>query len=366
MTQARIGNLDLLRFCAALAVVIYHFMFRGHAADGFSPLAFPGADMARYGFLGVSCFFVISGFVIAYSAQGRNLVAFAAARASRLYPAFLVCMSITALVGLALAHPGSRLEPTLPAYLANLTMIAPAFGQPFMDGAYWSIILEMIFYGWVALFIALGLFHHRLMTLVAAWLVIGLVNEIMIGSGILRILLITQYAGHFGLGILLYRIDSAGWKVSPGDMGVAALAICLMVVGEYNSMRTMEAYFGFQGSIGTTLAFLALAIAAVVAAVQLPSLVAPGISAALGGISYPLYLLHQHIGYLLFQTWGSAVNRWLLLATTIAGLVLLAFVIWRLVEVPIIPKLRHRLRNLGDKSFVYASNVIARKRPARS
>jgi hypothetical protein len=34
-------------------------------------------------------------------------------------------------------------------WLANLTMLAPMFGQPFMDGAYWSIVIEIIFYGWV-------------------------------------------------------------------------------------------------------------------------------------------------------------------------------------------------------------------------
>ncbi|GGE43974.1 acyltransferase [Agaricicola taiwanensis] len=366
MAQARIGNLDLLRFCAALAVVFYHLMFRGAAADGYSPLIFAGADVARYGFLGVSCFFVMSGFVIAYSAEGRGLVAFAAARASRLYPAFLVCMTITALAGLVLAQPGSRFAPSLPSYIANLTMLAPAFGQPFMDGAYWSIVLEIMFYGWVALFIALGLFQRRMLILVTGWLAIGLLNEVFLQSGVLRILLVTQYAGHFSIGILLYRLFRRNWTVSAADATVALAAAALLGLGEYNSMRTMEDHFGFEGSIGLTLLVLAVAIAAVVTAVRMPWPILPAsLSAALGGISYPLYLLHQHIGYLVFQHLADTIDTWLLLTIAIAALVALSFVIWRFIERPAIPALRSFLMRLGDKALLYATSSIARWRVAR-
>ena len=42
------------------------------------------ASFASYGFMGVPAFFVISGFVIAYSAEGRTATSFAiASRAAR-------------------------------------------------------------------------------------------------------------------------------------------------------------------------------------------------------------------------------------------------------------------------------------------
>ena len=50
------------------------------------------ASYAQYGFLGVPVFFIISGFVIAYSAEGRTPVGFAIARFSRIYPTFLFCV----------------------------------------------------------------------------------------------------------------------------------------------------------------------------------------------------------------------------------------------------------------------------------
>ena len=86
----RITTLDLLRLVAALAVVGFHYFFRGAAADGYLNVAYPSvATVAIYGYLGVNLFFLISGFVIAWSAEGRSWQAFAVARFARLYPGFV-------------------------------------------------------------------------------------------------------------------------------------------------------------------------------------------------------------------------------------------------------------------------------------
>ena len=63
--QQRVNEIDLLRFIAALAVVFFHYAFRGYAADDLSILPYPLlAPLAKYGYLGVELFFMISGFVI--------------------------------------------------------------------------------------------------------------------------------------------------------------------------------------------------------------------------------------------------------------------------------------------------------------
>ena len=86
--------LDLLRLFAALSVVLFHYAFRGAAADGYTHVHLPELiPFAKYGARGVSLFFVISGFVIAYSAVGRSTQDFAIARITRLYPGFLICMA---------------------------------------------------------------------------------------------------------------------------------------------------------------------------------------------------------------------------------------------------------------------------------
>jgi peptidoglycan/LPS O-acetylase OafA/YrhL len=74
--------------------------------------------VAKYGFLGVPAFFVISGFVIAYSAEGRTAVGFAIARFSRLYPNFVFCMTLTFLALLVWGPP--HFEATPSQWFANL------------------------------------------------------------------------------------------------------------------------------------------------------------------------------------------------------------------------------------------------------
>jgi peptidoglycan/LPS O-acetylase OafA/YrhL len=69
--KARVPALDLLRLVAVLGVVLFHYGFRGPTGLEQTYVALPElAAFARYGFLGVPVFFVISGFVIARRKAG--------------------------------------------------------------------------------------------------------------------------------------------------------------------------------------------------------------------------------------------------------------------------------------------------------
>jgi peptidoglycan/LPS O-acetylase OafA/YrhL len=74
--------------------------------------------VAKYGFLGVPAFFVISGFVIAYSAERRTAVGFVIARFSRLYSTFDFCMTLTFLAILMWGPPHFKATPA--QWFANL------------------------------------------------------------------------------------------------------------------------------------------------------------------------------------------------------------------------------------------------------
>src|SRR3954467_14113203 len=55
--STRVNEIDLLRFLAALAVVFYHYAFRGYAADNMTVMPYPLlAPAAKYGYLGVDLF----------------------------------------------------------------------------------------------------------------------------------------------------------------------------------------------------------------------------------------------------------------------------------------------------------------------
>ena len=85
-------------------------------------------------------------------------------------------------------------------------MVAPALKQPFMDGAYWSIVNEITFYGWVFVLIALGLFRRGIVAIVIVWIALSMVNEALLHSGLLRRLFVTDQSGFFCAGLVLYEI----------------------------------------------------------------------------------------------------------------------------------------------------------------
>lgn len=57
MINRRLKELDLLRFLAAIAVVFFHYAFRGYAKGDMSAMPYPLlAETAKYGYLGVELF----------------------------------------------------------------------------------------------------------------------------------------------------------------------------------------------------------------------------------------------------------------------------------------------------------------------
>ena len=93
--EPRLEALTGLRFVAALLVVVHHFGRGPAAALG------PAAErVAAYGYVGVSFFFVLSGFILAYvyaPAAGRVAWrAFYAARFARVYPLYGAALVLAA------------------------------------------------------------------------------------------------------------------------------------------------------------------------------------------------------------------------------------------------------------------------------
>ena len=149
--KERIDELDALRGIAALFVVFFHYtMGRPEAKLGF-----------KLGATGVDLFFIISGFVIFMSLNKiTNSTQFVINRISRLYPAYWATVTITFLLMVVYSLYKSEVffSENLLNYFGNMTMCQFYFNIPNLDGPYWTMIIELLFY-----IIMLVLFHYKIL-----------------------------------------------------------------------------------------------------------------------------------------------------------------------------------------------------------
>lgn len=329
----RLEGLDGLRLLAVLAVVLFHFAFRG-AAGGLTNASIPAlAPVAKYGYLGVHLFFVISGFVIAYSSHGRRAVAFGIARFSRIYPTFIVCMSATTIVILLFGAP--RFETSFGQWAANLFVASELFDQPFVDGAYWSILYELLFYGWM--FVLLAIFPAskiRMSVVCFGWLALSAVNELVLHSDLARRIFLTDASAFFVAGIMLYQIHAKAGGRSPWVvLGVAGIGSALQAV--MTAPEAEAAYDAqFSRPVIAACAIIGILLVALATSVRIDARWSRALVVA-GGITYPLYLLHQNIGYIILNLAEGTAPAPVLIVIASFTLSLVSLAVWRFVDRPL-------------------------------
>jgi peptidoglycan/LPS O-acetylase OafA/YrhL len=184
--ERRDNNFDALRIIAALLVIVGHsFVLTGREAVGLRVGALP------LEYIGVSTFFVISGYLITGSwERSRNVGQYVSSRALRIAPLLWAVVLVSAFVMgpfVTVLTPGEYFSsPEFWRYLVNLVLL-PADGLPgvfgdvpypgVVNGSVWTLRAEVICY---ALVLGLG-FLPRMAQLVGftvfgvagAWLVIA-------------------------------------------------------------------------------------------------------------------------------------------------------------------------------------------------
>ncbi len=343
----RMATLDLLRLIAALAVVCFHYLFRGEIATDGHGQAYPAlSGAAIYGYLGVNLFFLISGFVIAWSAEGRDFARFSLARFARLYPGFIVCMTVSFAVLWFVGDPG--LPVTLLQYVANLLMFSKALGQPFVDGVYWSIILEIIFYGWVAIALFFGVFERWKLALLTGWLFICAINEFWLGSGVVKLVFITEYGALFVSGVLFHHIYAHGRSAEATALLVASFFLSTATMG--TGREWMLDHYGQAVPMTGLVISNVMIYGLLMIAMATRSRLAPSpMILMLGGLTYPLYLLHQNIGYVAIREFSQLTGPYGAFFVVTAIMLLASWAIWRFVETPARKIILSRLMPVAER-----------------
>ncbi|MET8971043.1 acyltransferase family protein [Streptomyces hydrogenans] len=339
--RGRLYVLDGLRLGAALMVVAYHYTALGSAAWNRPAWeVFPEVSrFSSYGYLGVQLFFVISGFVICMSAWGRPLKAFFVSRVVRLYPAYWVAVLATT-VTLALI-PGERQR--LPGYdvLTNLTMLQEPLGVRPVDAVYWTLFAEIRFYLLFAVLVWMGLTYRRVVLFCCVWGAASLLVA-EAGPGPLRTLIMPEYSWFFIAGMAFYLM----YRFRPNLLllGIVGFSFCASLAATVENFEHL-AHPGAQAR-WPVIAVLAVVfgLMALIATGKLSGVQWRWLPVA-GALTYPLYLLHEFIGWEIFGHFSArGVQPWVLVGATTAGMLVLSYLVHRLVENPLSGYLKRRLR----------------------
>ena len=335
----RFHQIDFLRGIACLSVIAFHFLHRGQQGGWLVEGTWSWLQpIAALGHLGVHLFFMISGFVILMTAQGATVRGFIASRASRLYPAFWVGVLLTALVAWATRSEAFAVTPG--QVLANLTMVPQWVQVEFVDGAYWSLAVELQFYLMVIALLHFGQMR-RVENWMAAWLLIASVNAVR-RMYPLEFWLDARWASLFVAGMLFYRVSRKGWDGQRYLLMLWSFAL--------------SAWYGWQGALESRLGREPVLLGQpmqVVLCLALFHLVFLAIVSGrlkmqptplvywFGALTYPVYLLHQNIGYIALMAPGwQQVDFHVRVLVVLAAVVFVSWLVHRWVEKPLSKWLR--------------------------
>jgi peptidoglycan/LPS O-acetylase OafA/YrhL len=346
----RIRELDALRGIAALMVMVFHFSSSYDHQFGHHEGFWLDFEIGRFG---VELFFMISGFVIFMTLERESSPrAFVTARFARLFPTYwfavLFASAAVAVVG-------------LPAYsvswaqlIANLTMLQRFMGIAHIDKVYWTLATELAFYGWMIVGLRLGIVRRTnvlLLGWLGAWISgVALIAtfDIPVPASVATATLL--YYGHlFVAGILFYQC-----RTDPSWLRITLIAVTFVqeLVVRPESIEVVGCWY---------LLFAVLIAGRLTMLNRAPLLF-------LGAISYPLYLVHANLGYVLIQRlqgWGVE-GTILLMAVPVTVSITLATAVHYAVELPAQRALRRRFGARSARRREAASAEGAAPEVARS
>lgn len=163
MKTEKFSLLNSLRGASALFVVLYHYFifFFAYQRTSAGLLGLPPEELVTpfylgiveeipfdLGHLGVSFFFLISGFLIPLSLQKRaSFMTYLSHKFWRLWPTYAVCFSLGLIFVFLLCLTQERPFPyTLPHILSYFFWVRDLFHYPYIDGAVWTLEIQIKFY----------------------------------------------------------------------------------------------------------------------------------------------------------------------------------------------------------------------------
>lgn len=363
----QLPGLDCIRFAAACLVMIFHLSYwcvvwpgapTNTLLTGIQP-----AEWAWFGWVGVEIFFVLSGFVIAFSASQSSPGLFLRSRILRLAPAAWICATLCAslLLTTRLAAPSD----VMPAWLRTILFWPQG---PWVDDVFWTLGVEISFYGLVLItsFLAPNRLRELAWGLAALsfvyWVAAAIWDLHRVVLGRIADLLLLKHGGFFAVGMMLFS-----WQKSPVSKNdilffSAAVLACLAEIGAVTESKTDALPGEFNVFVPWMIWFLAtffIWISAESATLNRLLYRFKGHLRSAGHATYPLYLLHTLVGSVIIHSLPLSTPSSLKVAIGAVCSIVIAFLVAAFPE----PLIRTQLKRLlvHCEEYIQEKTTIIRK-----
>ena len=221
--------------------------------------------------------------------------------------------------------------------LVNMTMINKLFGVDYVDGAYWTLTYELVFYFWF--FCMLAIPTIRITVLFSFLLFMSLLSILGLVDTNIYIVWGGDFIAYFIAGAMFYQIFNGKASLDVYLTLLASVAVTffqlklqvdkknfnpnvdLDIIPPYLIVSLFYLFFtclalGYFNSFRWRFSYL------------------------LGMLTYPCYLLHQNIAYIIFNSVAYDINKFYLLFFVILFVLFLSFIVAQYFEKPIANKVK--------------------------
>lgn len=370
----RVDSLTGLRWWAAFFVFAYHVRV-------FAPLPGITGETLGYGYFGVTFFFVLSGFVLTWSASSRvSTSTFYWRRVARIYPAHLVALllALPVFYSLGAVADGSWVKEAEFAPIALSVVLLQGWSSDpeiFFAGnpASWSLTYEAFFYLLhpAILFLLLRLRQRGAVVFVIA--TIGVMFAYRAAAVLAPDSIITAvpapvvHLPEFAIGMGLAWAFRCGWRPAiPGAVGVGLLGAVIagfVLLERFGAGSTAAWLSGqFLNEVVTVACAVAITALAAEAMRGRRSILESRALVVLGEWSFCFYLVHATLIYAALALFGYQPASWANLgwyAVTLVVSIAAAAALHLLVEKPAERRMRAWKDNRDAVRRAAVSSTVA-------
>ena len=346
----RLHFCDLLRGWASILVVLSHFIGVFWVSQkglsrrmGYDPVVDVNLPMASFfidnrvffGQLGVSLFFILSGFVISLSLSKHNKLGFLLNRVIRIYPVYIIGF-LVAVFGLHLVDfKGDGIPYEMNHIIVHMMIVIRQWFDLLyfnnmswvkIDGISWTLEIELYFY--LVIFCIFQLNEKYRIAAVILTMILFIYLALYLVQSNWYISRQFSVIGYMFVGYFLYLLLVGRIKLPYLCLIIFTEAIGLYWVFSQIRPFTSDVVNWYLPYLLSPLVFLVFLIYRVEYKID-------RISSFLSKISYPLYVMHSVFGYaIMVRLLRMGVGSWVAVFLALLSVIIISYIIHLFIEVP--------------------------------